>query len=239
MYHVPLLGNKVHWTIQSLVVPNDRGNLANPFNLTPTQLNQRHLIHTSLTDDPSLLPSTHLHSPHPPPAAEDARLFCPAGGRGPLGVEYAAVCEAPFVCVYSLVDVRVGVWGVQGLAEEYIGRELTAVWCRLLRLVWCWQDDWRARSWQDECNRERGDVQRGGSEDEEEKRVAAAGWQRYASELQRNGSAVSGGSGFGSSGGQAGELRGGGVSDGGGGDRKWAKRALSDAVSKWKMRSRL
>ena len=235
VYHIPLLGNKVHWTIRSIAVPDDRGDIHNPFGLSHSQLAQRQLVHTSLTDD-SLLLSHSLPLPLPP--SEDPKLFRSATRPTPLGASYGSSCTAPFVCLYSLLEVRVGLWGVQALAEEYIGRELTAVWSRLLRLVWCWQDEWRGRSWQDEIDRERSEVTSNGSEDDREKRVAAAGWQRYLDELQRNGATASGG-GVGASEGQSGELHASGPVDGRGGDRKWMKRAVTDAVSKWKMRSRL
>ena len=235
VYHIPLLGNKVHWTIQSIAVPDDRGDIHNLFNLSHTQLAQRQLVHTSLTED-SLLSHSQSTQLAPPPS-EDPKLFCSVHRPTPLGPSYAASCTAPFVCLYSLIDVRVSVWGVQALAEEYIGRELTAVWCRLLRLVWCWQDEWRGRSWQEECDRERSEARGGGSEDEGEKRVAADGWQRYVGEQRRGAGAASSG-GFGLNDGQGGQLHGGGLTDGGG-DKKWARRALTDAVSKWTMRSRL
>ena len=242
VYHLPLLANKVHWTIQSIAVLNDRGEQHNLFNLSHAQLAHRQLVHTSLTDD-SLLPPSHSHSavhtPSPLPPSEDPKLFQSASRATPLSPSYASSCAPPFVCLYSLIDVRVGVWGVQALAEEYIGRELTAVWGRLLRLVWCWQDEWRGRSWQDECDRERSDVRGSGSEEEREKRVAVEGWQRYAIDLQRGAGAVDAGSGFGLSESQHGVGHGGGQTNGSSGDRRWAKRALTDVVSKWKMRSRL
>lgn len=230
-----MLGNKAHWTIRSRAVPNDRGDLPNAFNLSPSQLAQRHIVHTDLNSDELVYRSSSLSQPVPP--FEDPKLFQPARQPAPLSSSYAATCAAPFVCLYSLLDVHVGIWGVQRIAEEYIARELTAVWSRLLRLVWCWQDDWRSRSWQQECDVEQADARgvAGEGQNEAEKRVAADGWQRYLSELQRNGTVMSG-TGFGVADGRGGT---GVPMDGGGGDGRWPKRTLTDVVNKWKMRSRL
>ena len=240
VYHIPLLGNKVQWTIHSLAALNDRGDLHNPFNLSAAQLASRQLLRTSLTDSPTLdhLRSSHLSANTSP--ASDPLLYHSATATRltPLTAQYAMDCASPFICLYTLIDVRVSVWGVQTIASEYIARELTAVWCRLLRLLWCWQDEWRDSSWQQEVDREKGEVKGAGSEAEAEKRVAADGWQRYLSELQRGIAAGSSG-GRGTGGQSGGDLHGGSLTDGCSGDKKWARRAVTDVVNKWKLRSRL
>ena len=91
VYHIPLLGNKVHWTIQSIAVPNDRGDIPNPFNLSPSQLASRQLVHTSLTDD-SLLSHSHSQTVHssPLPPSEDPKLFHSASSSHPA---HSIVCD--------------------------------------------------------------------------------------------------------------------------------------------------
>ena len=232
VYHLPVLGSKVIFLVHSIAVENDRGELHNALGLTQQQLMQRHVLHTALTDS-SLLSSPSASAASSasslsssPPPSEDPLQFRPdRGASPPLSASYSSSCPPPFLCLYLAFDVRVSVWGVQAVAEEFISRELISLYLRVLRLCWCWQDDWKhSTTWQQQWEKEIAEAKAtaaaagaavGGAEVESS---AVAGWAEYLSRLERGDAAA--------------------ASGGLGGDElmrhagSWSKKAVNNAVSK-------
>ena len=250
VYHLPLLPSKVVFILHSIAVPNDRGHLHNPLQLSQQQLLHRTVVHSSLTAHHPPLPSSSSLSTSRPLADEDPSLFhsttSPSPSSTPLSPTYSSTCPPPFLCVYSAFDVHCRVWPVQSMAEEWVSRELTSVWMTVMRLTWCWQDRWRGEGvtvegmWakevaEAEAERGGGVMQVGG--------VGGPGevgtWEDEVRRLE---------SGAGS-GGEGGGRRGGGRigvrfgrEEGGGEDgarNRGAAKRVADVVNKFKLKARL
>ena len=232
VYHLPLLPSKVVFIVSSLAVSNDRGEQSNALQLSPEQLRQRAVYQSDLLARQSPLCAVSWPQPSLSPA-EDPALFRSATrpSSTPLPPSYASACAPPFACVYAAFDVRCRVWPVQAVAEEWVSRELTAVWLHVLRLCWCWQDDWRAApggwraQWMAEAAAAPQDVVEG--------RATIGSWEEEVLRLES--SAGSDGSVVRSAGG---ELFGR-DEDGRARSSGRAARKLTDAVSKWRIKARL
>lgn len=120
---------------------SDSGELANVFNLSPTEKRQTVLDPIDIVKDPIL--------PHEYKPEEDPKIYKSVKTkRGPLSDDWIEehrnnIGGYPIMCAYKLCKVEFRYWGMQSKIERFIHDVgLRKVMVRAHRQAWCWQDEW-------------------------------------------------------------------------------------------------
>ncbi|XP_053955964.1 phosphatidylinositol transfer protein alpha isoform isoform X1 [Anastrepha obliqua] len=128
--------------IDSVHVPNDRGEIPNVHELPPEKLKTRDVVHIDIANDPTL-PADYK------PTEDPTKFKSEKTGRGPLvGPNWKKNVDPVMTC-YKLVTCEFKWFGLQTRIENFIQKSERRLFTNFHRQVFCWMDRWHGLTMED------------------------------------------------------------------------------------------